>query len=154
MIKVFITGASGNVGSTIVRTIQSKEGFKLVGGWCLEAGQDLGVLAGIGELGIKASLDLDIALDVTNPDVIIDFSATPVLKGNMEKYLAHGKNVVVGTTGLTDEDLAPIIAKVKSKGLRWAVVPNYGLGISLATEFIKNARKFYPFVTITDQHTN
>ncbi|MCK9437674.1 MAG: 4-hydroxy-tetrahydrodipicolinate reductase [Synergistaceae bacterium] len=154
MIKVFVSGASGNVGSTVIRTIQTTEGFELVGGWCLEGGEDLGVLAKIKTLGIVASGDMDKGLTEAKPDVVIDFSAATVLEENMKLYLKHGLNVVVGTTGLTDEQLDPYKKEVAAKGLRWAVIPNYGLGISLVSEFIKKAREFYPFVTITDQHTN
>lgn len=154
MIKVFVTGASGNVGSTIVRFIQNKQNFQLVGGWAKEAGQDIGELAGIKPLGLKIAADLDSALAAAKPDVVIDFSATPVLKANLDAYLKHGLNAVVGTTGLTDADLEPYQAEVAAKGLRWAVIPNYGLGISLVSEFIKQARQFYPYVTIIDQHTN
>lgn len=153
MTKVFVTGASGNVGATIVRTIQNKEGFELVGGWCKEVGEDLGKLAGIGEIGIKAAKDLASGLAEAKPDVVIDFSATPILKGNMETYLSLGLNVVVGTTGLTDADLAPVKEAVVAKGLRWTVIPNYGLGITLVSEFIKKAREFYPYITIMDKHT-
>ncbi|MBR2783319.1 MAG: 4-hydroxy-tetrahydrodipicolinate reductase [Firmicutes bacterium] len=153
MTRVFVTGASGNVGRTIIRCIQDRPDFELTGGFCLEAGQDLGLLAGIGELGIRAAADLDSGLTAAAPDVVIDFSATPVLKSNLETYLRHGLNVTVGTTGLTEAELAPIRAEVERKGLRWAVIPNYGLGISLVSEFIKNARKYYPYVTVTDQHT-
>jgi len=154
MVKVFVSGASGNVGSTVIRTIQKTEGFELVGGWCLEAGEDLGVLAKIKPLGILASGDLDKGLAEAKPDVVIDFTATPLLEGNMRLYLKHGLNAVVGTTGLTDEQLEPFKKEVAAKGLRWAVIPNYGLGISLVSEFIKKAREFYPFVTVMDQHTN
>jgi Dihydrodipicolinate reductase len=154
MVKVFVSGASGNVGSTVIRTIQKTEGFELVGGWCLEAGEDLGVLAKIKPLGILASGDLDKGLAEAKPDVVIDFTATPLLDGNMRLYLKHGLNAVVGTTGLTDEQLEPFKKEVAAKGLRWAVIPNYGLGISLVSEFIKKAREFYPFVTVMDQHTN
>lgn len=154
MIKVFVSGASGNVGSTVVRTIQKLEDFKLVGGWCLEAGEDLGVLAKIKPLGVLASGDLDKGLDETKPDIVIDFTATPILEGNMRIYLKHGVNAVIGTTGLTEEQLEPFKREVIAKGLRWAVIPNYGLGISLVSDFIKKAREFYPFVTIMDQHTN
>lgn len=154
MIRVFLSGASGNVGRTIVRTIQNEKDFELVGGWCLEAGQDLGTLAGIAPIGVTASADLDRALGETKPDLVIDFSITPVMEGCLKTYLRHGLNAVVGTTGLTEEQIAPIRAEVTAQGLRWAVIPNYGLGISLVSEFIKKAREFYPFVTVTDQHTN
>ena len=154
MTRIFLSGASGNVGRTIVRTIVGKEGFQLVGGWCLEAGSDLGTIAGIGELGIKASNDLRAALAESKPDLVIDFSATPVMAENMSVYLDFGLNAVIGTTGLTEDDLAPFKAAVAVKGLRWAVIPNYGLGITLVTDFIKKARAYYPFVSITDRHTN
>ena len=154
MISVFLSGASGNVGRVIVRTIAKKKGFRLAGGWCLEAGTDIGILAGIGEIGVRASADLADALAKANPDVVIDFSATPVMAKNMGIYLELGLNAVIGTTGLTEEELAPFKEGVAAKGLRWAVIPNYGLGITLVTDFIKKARAYYPFVSIIDQHTN
>lgn len=154
MIKVFVAGASGNVGSTIIRTIQTTEGFVLAGGWCKDVGADLGTLAGIKPLGVFASASLEEGLAASKPDVVIDFTSTSVLEASMKTYLKHNLNVVVGTTGLTDEQLEPFKKEVAVKGLRWAIIPNYGLGISLVSEFIKKAREFYPFVTITDQHTN
>jgi 4-hydroxy-tetrahydrodipicolinate reductase len=154
MIRVFVTGASGNVGGTIVRTIQQRDGFELAGGWCRETGEDIGTLAGIKPLGIKAAATLDAGLAESKPDVVIDFSATPILESNLKSYVAAGLNVVVGTTGLTDEQLEPFRREVAAKELRWAVIPNYGLGVALVSDFIKNARKYYPYVTVTDQHTN
>jgi 4-hydroxy-tetrahydrodipicolinate reductase len=154
MIKVFLTGASGNVGRTFVRTIQAKDGFELVGGWGKESGEDLGVLAGIEPLGIKLTSDLEAGLNESKPDVVIDFSATPVLKRNLAAYLEYNLNAVIGTTGLSEDELEPFKGEVAARGLRWAVIPNFGLGISLVSEFIRQARQFYPYITITDQHTH
>ena len=154
MIKVFVTGASGNVGSTVVRELQKTEGFKLVGGWCRQVGEDLGVLAGIKPLGILCSADLEEGILSSKPDVIIDFSVTPIQGDNLKTYLKTGVNVVIGTTGFTDAQYEPFKKEVKEKGLRWAAIANYGLGISLVSDFIRKAREHYPFVTITDQHTN
>lgn len=154
MIRVFVTGVSGNVGSTIVRTIAEKEGFALTGGWAKETGEDIGALAGVQELGLKVAPALAEGLAAAAPDVAIDFSSTQILESNMRAYLEAGVCAVVGTTGLTEKQLAPYRAEVTKRGLRWAVIPNYGLGISLASDFIKKARAYYPFVSITDQHTN
>ncbi|MEG2185141.1 MAG: dihydrodipicolinate reductase C-terminal domain-containing protein [Cloacibacillus sp.] len=154
MKKVFLSGASGSVGKTIVRAIGEKNDLELVGGWCLEDGADLGTLAGTAPIGIAASSDLDGALIAAAPDIVIDFSSAPVMKGNLQCYLRHGLDAVVGTTGLTDAELAPFKESVAQKELRWAVIPNYGLGINLAADFIRRARAHYPFVTITEQHTN
>ncbi|MDR3076672.1 MAG: 4-hydroxy-tetrahydrodipicolinate reductase [Synergistaceae bacterium] len=154
MIKIFVTGASGNVGKTIVRTALATDDFELAGGWCVETGLDIGSLAGMEPLGIKISPSLDEGLASAKPDIVIDFSITPVLENNLKSYLNAGLNAVIGTTGLTDEQLEPFRKEVEARGLRWAAIPNYGLGISLVSDFIKRAREFYPFVTITDQHTN
>lgn len=152
MIRVFLAGASGNVGKTIVRTIRGMDDFELVGGWCLEAGEDLGTLAGTEPLGVLATDDIEAGLAASKPDLVIDFSVTQVLEGNMKVYLKRNLDAVIGTTGLSDEGLEPVKKEVAAKGLRWAVIPNYGLGISLVSQFIKEAKKYYPYISIVDQH--
>lgn len=150
--RIFVSGASGNVGKTLVRTIMKLDWPELVGRWCKETGEDLGELAGIGTIGIKATDDLKAGIEASNPDIVIDFSATPVLPGNLRLYAEKSLNAVIGTTGLTDEDLAPFVKEVKEKGLRWAVIPNYGLGITLVMDFIKKVRGYYPYISIIDRH--
>lgn len=154
MIKVFVSGASGNVGRAIVRDIQQRKNFSLVGGWCLEAGRDLGELAGIEKIGVVASADLEGALRELRPDAVIDFSSAPLMEESLSLYLRLGLNAVIGTTGLAEDELSRHKAEVEAKGLRWAVIPNYCLGMALVADFVKKARKYYPFVTITDRHTN
>lgn len=151
--RVFVSGASGNVGKTIVRAMANNDKFELAGGWCLEEGSDLGLMAGCGENGVLAYSDLAKGLEETKPDIVIDFSATPLLCGNMDTYLKYGLNVVIGTTGLTDEQFAPYMAAVAEKGLRWAAISNYSLGVSLIKDFVEKVRKYYPYVSIIDRHT-
>lgn len=153
MIRVFLSGASGNVGKAVVRSIQARNGFELAGGWCSETGEDLGALAGIAPIGITAADSLEAGLDTAKPDLAIDFTTTHIMKKNMDAYLARNLDAVIGTTGLTEEELAPYEKLVREKGLRWTVIPNYGLGISLVADFIKKARKYYPYVSIVDRHT-
>lgn len=152
MIRVFLTGASGNVGRTIVRTIQEKDGFRLTGGWCMEAGEDLGTLAGIKPLGIRASGGIAEGLASSRPDLVIDFSSAHLMEDNMRAYLRENLNAVIGTTGLSDEKLEPFREEAADRGLRWAVIPNYGLGVSLVSRFVKEASKYYPYISILDQH--
>lgn len=152
MKKVFISGASGNVGKILVRKVLATEGMTLVGGWCRETGKDLGELAGTGPAAIVSSPDLSSGIRDTSPDVVIDFTSTVILMENLNVYADAGVDAVIGTTGLTDEDMVKVEDMVKGKGLRWAVISNYGLGINLVMEFIEKARQFYPYVTITDRH--
>lgn len=152
MVRVFLSGASGNVGKTIVRTIREREGFELAGGWCREAGQDLGTIAGIGACGVIAAEGLEEGLAAAKPDLVIDFSAAQLLEENLRAYLKFNLNAVIGTTGLTHERLDLYKKEVAAKKLRWAVIANYGLGIALVTRFIREVRKYYPYVSILDKH--
>lgn len=152
MIRIFLTGASGNVGRSIVCYVQEQEDVRLVGGWGREAGEDIGTLAGLAPLGLKLAGDLEAALTATRPDVVIDFSNQTVLADNLQLYLRQGLDAVVGATGLTDEQLSPLRERVAQQGLRWAVIPNFGLGMSLISAFVRQARQFYPYVTIIDRH--
>ena len=152
MKKVFVAGASGNVGAMVVGAILSREDMELVGGYCLEEGKDLGVLAGKAPAGVRASGDLRRGLEATGPDVVVDFTSTTVLMANLKIYAELGLDAVIGTTGLTDDDFVEVERMVAERGLRFAIIPNYGLGISLIMDFLERAREFYPYVSIVDRH--
>ena len=56
-IKIGIVGSAGRMGSALVREIEKSEGVKLVAAIESPAhpslGEDVGLIAGLGELGIK-----------------------------------------------------------------------------------------------------
>ncbi|GAB6280579.1 MAG: 4-hydroxy-tetrahydrodipicolinate reductase [Thermovirga sp.] len=152
MKRIFVSGASGNVGKLVIKNIIADEDLALAGGWCRETGQDLGVLAGVEPSGIRSCADLASGIRDSFPDVVVDFTSATILMDSLRIYAEAGIDAVIGTTGLSDEDMDEIEKVVKEKGLRWAVISNYGLGINLVMEFIKKARPFYPYAAITDRH--
>lgn len=152
MKKIFVSGASGNVGKLVARTAIARPDLQLVGGWCAEAGEDLGVLAGMEPIGVCACAELREGLETAKPDVVVDFTSAKILKESLRLYAELGLDLVLGTTGLDDEGFAEARRMVDDKGLRWVMVANYGLGINLVTEFIEKARQFYPYVSIADRH--
>lgn len=152
MRKIFVSGASGNVGRLVVRQVIEREGFALAGGYCRECGQDLGVLADGTPAGILASADLREGLLTSQADLVIDFTHVSVLMEHLAVYAELGLDAVIGTTGLTEEDFTKVELIVAKKGLRWAIISNYGLGINLVMDFMARARAFYPYVSIIDRH--
>ena len=100
MARIFLSGASGNVGKALVREIAAGGEFELAGGWCLEAGEDLGTLAGIAPLGVAASASLEEGVAASasleegvaasKPDIVVEFSAAAVMEDNLECYLRLG----------------------------------------------------------------
>jgi len=150
--RIFVSGASGNVGRLVVRQVIEREGFELAGGYCRECGEDLGRLADGHSAGVLASSDLRGGLLESHADLVIDFTHVSVLMEHLAVYAELGLDAVIGTTGLSEEDFCKVQSTVSEKGLRWAIISNYGLGINLVMDFMARAKAFYPYVSITDRH--
>ena len=135
--RLIVAGAGGRMGRALVRVISETPGAVLAG--ALEApgsellGKDAGVLAGLPENGVKLSADLW-ALSA-NADGILDFTVPAATIANVaiaaERKLVH----VVGTTGLSESDMA-VIKSVTSRAI---VVQsgNMSLGVNLLAALVK-----------------
>ncbi|MCP4186991.1 MAG: 4-hydroxy-tetrahydrodipicolinate reductase, partial [Gammaproteobacteria bacterium] len=105
MLNIAVIGASGRMGGAIIRAIQNDAAISLSCALeCPESGvlgQDAGMLAGTGPLGISV---------VDNPkeqefDIMIDFSTPASTLLNIEFCNNAGRAIVIGTTGMNDEVL-------------------------------------------------
>ena len=119
MIKVAVTGAAGRMGSGIIRKITQQEDMEVVAAIEIPnsplAGVDAGIQAGAGELGVKivGAEKLEETLKESEADVLVDFTIAHAAVETVKKATACGVNVVVGTTGFTDEQMAENIKNVK-----------------------------------------
>ncbi len=131
---VVVTGVSGRMGQMLVREILSHDGLKLAG--ALEraghdwVGRDLGEAMGGAPLGVLVEDD---PLDAfARAQAVIDFTA-PAATVTFAELAAQARAVhVIGTTGLSDPDLAAI-----HRAARHAVVVragNMSLGVNLLTQ--------------------
>lgn len=135
--RLVVAGAAGRMGRMLVQTIIATEGATLAG--ALEhaqssaLGQDAGLLAGVGELGVKITSD---ALDVlARADGVIDFTI-PASTIALAADAAQARIVhVIGTTGFAPADLEKV-----SAAARHAVVVrsgNMSLGVNLLAGLVK-----------------
>ncbi len=134
---ITVTGASGRMGQMLIRTIMQSDKARLVGAveragheW---VGHDVGVVMGGAEIGVIVTDD---ALEAFAPaQAIIDFTA-PAATLEFAKLAAQARAVhVIGTTGITDEDLAAL-----KPAARHAVIVragNMSLGVNLLTQLTK-----------------
>ena len=80
MIKLAVAGAAGRMGSRITALSKEYPELKLAGAFEKQGhtaiGKDIGIIAGIGETGVKLSDSLGSVID--NADVIIDFTSLPL----------------------------------------------------------------------------
>ena len=140
-LRLVVAGASGRMGRMLIKAIHDAPGVKLSG--ALEAagsialGQDAGLLAGCGKLGVMISSDpLEAML---HADGIIDFTV-PAASVGLAKYAAQARIVhVLGTTGMSDTDLDHIRAAA-----RHAVIirsGNMSLGVNLLAALVERVAR-------------
>jgi 4-hydroxy-tetrahydrodipicolinate reductase len=136
-----VVGAAGRMGQTLIRTIQAMEGARLAGAverpGSPHVGRDAGELAGVGPLGVAVTDDplpvfakADGVLDFTSPAATVEFAG----------YAAQARIVhVIGTTGLSDEDEAAILAAAAHATI--VKSGNMSLGVNLLSVLVKQAAK-------------
>jgi 4-hydroxy-tetrahydrodipicolinate reductase len=141
MTRIAIVGVAGRMGRTLVNAVQQDDGATLAGGVVEPgsslAGADIGELAGVGRLGVAAVDSLDAIVD--DFDVLIDFTAPRVTLSNLAFCAQHGKRMVIGTTGLSDEELAELDAF--RERLPFVFAPNMSVGVNLTLKLLETAAK-------------
>jgi len=138
-LKVAVAGAAGRMGRAITRVLLETEGCSVAGG--LEAkgshlaGEDIGRLAGLGDIGVAVS---DNPLDLfTRIDAVVDFT-TPQASVALAELAAQARIVhVIGTTGLQPSDEAKI--KAAARHARIVKSGNMSLGVNLLAALVKRA---------------
>jgi 4-hydroxy-tetrahydrodipicolinate reductase len=131
--KIAVTGAAGRMGRELVRTIHGREDCAIAGAieqqGSIALGQDIGLLAGLGKLGVTITDDplevfakVDAVLDFTVPKATVEFAG---LAANAR--IIH----VYGTTGLKEEDEAKVAAAARHATIITA--GNMSLGVNLLT---------------------
>src|SRR5699024_10363459 len=100
-------------------------------------GVDAGEMAGVGKLGV-AVVD-DLAAVINHADVFIDFTLPEGTVANLSLCEQHGKPIVIGTTGLTDEQkqhLEQVATKVPV-----CFAANYSVGVNLTLTLLAQTAK-------------
>lgn len=138
MIKAVVTGATGRMGSTIIRVITESESIGLVGAIESEGhpflGRDAGEVAGIGPLGINISDGLGESLE--KADVLIDFTSPTGTLLHLQQAVETGKAIVIGTTGFSKEEQGKI--KGLSSRIPCVLSPNMSTGINLIFKIVQD----------------
>lgn len=139
--RLIVAGAGGRMGRTLIKAIADSNELALAG--ALEdprsplIGWDAGVLAGIGQNGVK--LAGDPAELLKDADGIIDFTAPEATLVFAARAAAAGKVHIIGTTGLSAADDAKIAAA--AKGAVIVKSGNMSLGVNLLAALTKRVAK-------------
>jgi 4-hydroxy-tetrahydrodipicolinate reductase len=128
--RIAVVGAAGRMGREVVRAALEDDSFELAGGVvkpeAQELAADLGELCGWGRSGVVATEnppdEAEALIEFTEPEATVE-------------HLAYGKPVVIGTTGLSEEQLARV--EEAAKGQPVVLAPNMSVGVNLVREVVR-----------------
>lgn len=140
-IRIAINGASGRMGKALIETVAATEGAQLTAAIDRQdsslIGADAGELAGVGKLGVALAYNLEQLIDQF--DVLIDFSAPVSTLKNAALCAAHGKAIVIGTTGFSDAEKTELLAYQTSTAI--CLSANYSTGVNLCFKLLDMAAR-------------
>lgn len=143
-IRVCLAGATGWAGSALARGIARTDDIELVAAVSrTHAGRVLGDVLGEPHLTCPVHATARQAL-VQPCDVFFEYTKPEVAKEHTLAALDAGAHVVIGTSGLTDEDYAAIAAIATARRRGVLAVGNFALTVVLLQKFAEIAARYVP----------
>lgn len=151
--KVVVVGADGRMGREVVKAVLNENDLSLVGAVdSRNHGHDIGILARGNHCGVMLAGNLGRVLEETGADVVVDFTTPETIRENLSVYFNHRVNVVIGTTGISEEDIEQIDKEAKDAGIGVVIAPNFAIGAILMMKFAAMAAKYFPNAEIIELH--
>ena len=161
-IPVVIIGAAGKMGREVVKAVAQAPDMNLVGAIDTTPelqGQDAGELAGLGEaleIPITNQLEpmLAFAAQGRQPGVMVDFTHPNSVYDNVRSAIAYGLRPVVGTTGLSQEQIQDLAEFADKASTGCLIIPNFCIGVVLLQQAAVAASQYFDHVEIIELHHN
>ena len=149
-LKVCVAGATGWAGSELSRAIFRSTDLELVAAIARsKPGISLGKAIGMDGLQTPIFGDVAEALK-TGPDVLVEYTKPDVAKSHVLAALRGGAHVVIGTSGLSNEDYEEIQEAALEAKRGVLAVGNFALTVVLLQKFAEMAAKYIPHWEIVD----
>ena len=156
MIKAIVAGAGGRMGRRIIHMIRQSEDVIL--GAAFErpdhpsVNQDVGHVVGLGEIGVEISGSLKEVIG--QGEVLIDFTTPEATLESIRMASPSGLSMVIGTTGITGDNLRELNELAKS--IRCIMAPNMSVGVNvmfrIAAEMARILGKDYDMEVLETHH--
>ena len=139
--NIAITGAPGRMGRTLVQLVHEATDLTLTGATDRPGskllGQDIGALCGLGDSGV--TLVDDLSQLPASVDLVIDFTTPEATMNHLATCVDRSLALVIGTTGLDDEQKAQITQAANTIPLVFA--PNMSVGVNVLTNLVEQAAR-------------
>jgi len=139
MINVAVCGANGKMGTEVLKAVNNSEDMKLVA--------KIDIFNGEYPTIEEASKKVDI-------DVLVDFTQPKSIYDNALFCLNRGIRIVIGTTGLSDNQISDLKNLSEQNKTACLIAPNFSTGAVLMMMFAKQAAKYFDNAEIIELHHN
>ena len=150
-IRVVVQGALGKMGREVASALCREPETKVVGAVELQVAEDRLPLPN-GSGAVPFSSNLDYLLTSCQPDVLVDFTTAQATMPAVRIATKQGVNLVIGTTGLTTDELNEIDRLSQAHQVGAVVAPNFALGAVLMIHLAKIAAKYLDYAEIIELH--
>lgn len=149
-LSVCLAGATGWAGAALARAIAKTDDLKLVAGVSRRhAGQRLGAILGAPNLEIMVSGSVEDALR-TPCDIFVEYTRPEAAKANVSAAIQRGAHVVIGTSGLSDDDLEDLGKLALDRHVGVLAVGNFSITTVVLSKCAQLAAKYLPQWEIID----
>lgn len=139
MIKVAVCGAYGKMGKEVCEAVEN------------DASMTLAAKIDIQGDAYRTIEEAKRACDI---DVLVDFTQPKSIYENAKYCLNNGINIVIGTTGLKDEEIEFLKKLSTDNKTGCLIAPNFSTGAVLMMMFSQMAAKYFDNAEIIELHHN
>ncbi|PLZ94733.1 4-hydroxy-tetrahydrodipicolinate reductase [Fischerella thermalis CCMEE 5268] len=164
LIPVIVSGAAGKMGREVVKAVAQAPDMSLMGAIDTSPehqGKDAGELAGLSEpLEVPITNQLEPMLGYVagerhmQPGVMVDFTHPDAVYDNVRSAIAYGIRPVVGTTGLSPEQIEELASFADKASTGCLLIPNFSIGMVLLQQAAVTASQYFDHVEIIELHHN
>ncbi len=139
MIKVAVCGALGKMGKEVIEAVGVDTQTELAAAIDINGGEFRSIQQAAAEKQI---------------DVLVDFTQPASIFENAKFCLNNGIKIVIGTTGLSNEQIEELETLSADKCVGCLIAPNFSTGAILMMRFAQQAAKYFDNAEIIELHHN
>ncbi|HEY8739569.1 MAG TPA: 4-hydroxy-tetrahydrodipicolinate reductase [Candidatus Dormibacteraeota bacterium] len=131
-ITVVVSGGRGKMGRMVTAAVNAADGMR-----------------------VAAEVDLgdELAAALQDAQVMVDFTTPSAAFDNVQTALAAGVAPIVGTTGMSPQQVAEIGRHAERAEIGGAVIPNFAIGAVLMMRLAETAAPYFDAVEVIEAHS-
>lgn len=149
-IRVAVNGAAGKMGRETVGAICREADLDLVGAIDQIPRDKLDLPDELGTIPLYTNLAK--LIEDASPQVLVDFTRAEVTMTAVPIAARHGVSLVIGTTGLTQQNLEEMESVALRGNVGILVAPNFALGAVLMMHVAEQIAPFFDYADIIEMH--